>query len=66
MRKKEEYLIDRINLTIPPELAKKLNDYCLAVANKRGRMPHAIKTKIARMALQEWLERHDKDFDIEF
>jgi hypothetical protein len=29
-------------------------------------MPHAIKTKIMRMALDEWLEKQGKDYDIQF
>lgn len=68
MRKKNEKqdLAERLNLTLTPEETKKLNDYCLAVANKQGRMPHAIKTKIARMAIDEWLEKHGKDFTIKF
>jgi hypothetical protein len=42
---------ERFTLTLPPKQSKGLNDYCLAVANKQGKMPHAIKTKIMRMAL---------------
>jgi len=57
---------ERLNLTLDSDQAKKLNDYCLAVANKQGRMPHAIKTKIGRAALDEWLEKHGKDLTIKF
>jgi hypothetical protein len=55
---------ERFSLTLQPKQSKRLNEYCLAVANKKGKMPHAIKTKIMRMALDEWLEKHDSDYDI--
>jgi len=57
---------ERFTLTLPPKQSRKLNDYCLAVANKQGKMPHAIKTKILRMALDEWLEEHGSDHDLQF
>jgi len=57
---------ERFSLTLLPRQSRKLNGYCLAVANKRGKMPHAIKTKILRMALDEWLEKHGSDYDIKF
>jgi len=57
---------ERLNLTLTPEQTKALNNYCLAVANKQGKMPHAIKTKIGRMAIDEWLEKHGKDLSIKF
>ena len=57
---------ERFSLTLQPKQSKRLNEYCLAVANKQGKMPHAIKTKIMRMALDQWLEEHDSDYDIKF
>jgi len=57
---------ERFTLTLPHEQGKKLNKYCLAVASKRGKMPYAIKTKILRMALDEWLDKHGSDYDIDF
>jgi len=57
---------ERFSLTLTPKLERRLNDYCLAVANKKGKMPHAIKTKIMRMALDEWLKEHGSDYDINF
>jgi len=57
---------ERFTLTLQPKQSRKLNDYCLGVANKQGKMPHAIKTKIIRMALDEWLEKHGSDYDIKF
>jgi hypothetical protein len=57
---------ERLNLTLTPETSKKLNAYCLAVANKLGKIPHGIKTKIGEMAISEWLAKHSKDQDIRF
>lgn len=57
---------ERFSVTLPPKQSRKLNNYCLGVANKQGKMPHAIKTKIMRRALDEWLEQHGSDFDIKF
>jgi len=57
---------ERFTLTLSPKLSKKLNNYCLGVATKLGFMPHAIKTKILRMALDEWLGQHGSDYDIRF
>jgi len=55
---------ERINLTLTTEQSKKLNGYILAVANKRGKMPTKMKTKIGRMAMDEWLEKHGEDLDL--
>lgn len=65
-KKPEEMEGERLNLSLTPEQTKRLNDYCLAVANRRGKMPHAIKTKVGRMAMDEWLKKHDKDYAINF
>jgi hypothetical protein len=64
--KLKEPQAERLNLALTPGQTKKLNDYCLAVANRQGKMPYAIKTKIGRMAIDEWLEKHGKDYDVEF
>jgi len=61
-----EVEVERLNVQLTPEQSKMLNDYCLAVANKLGRMPYAIKTKIGRMAIDEWLQKHAKDLNIKF
>lgn len=65
-KKPEEMKGERLNLSLTREQTKRLNDYCLAVANRRSKMPHAIKTKIGRMAIDEWLKKHDKDYAINF
>lgn len=56
--------VERINVRLPPDLTKLLRTYCLARANKQGRVTHDIKAKIGRAALKEWLEKHGKDYDI--
>jgi len=65
-KKNNEGPIERLHLTLTPEQTKALNDYCLALANKQGKIPPALKTKIGRMAITEWLEKHGKDFTIKF
>lgn len=65
-RKLEEMEGERLNLSLTREQTKRLNDYCLAVANRRGKLPYAIKTKIGRVAIDEWLKKHDKDYAINF
>jgi len=56
----------RLNVTLPPELDQRLNSYILKYGQKHGRIPHGIRTKIARLALEEWLERNGNNFDIKF
>ena len=63
-KKKDDEQGERINLMLTPEQSKKLNAYILAVANKRGRLPSTIRTRIGRMAIQEWLEKHSEDLDL--
>ena len=53
----------RMNLTLEPNLAKRLNKYMLEVAKRRGEIPHALKTKIVYAALKEWLDAHEHDYD---
>ena len=56
----------RLNLTLTPELEEMMNKYVLEVHKKLGRLPHAVQTKLGRMALEEWFERHGNDFDIDW
>jgi hypothetical protein len=53
----------RLNLILPQALDQKLNRYALEVAKKQGKIPDAIRAKIARAALEEWLEKHENDPD---
>jgi hypothetical protein len=53
----------RISLTLTPELNQRLNKYVLEVANKRGKIPYAARTNISRAALEEWLDKHEKDYN---
>jgi hypothetical protein len=55
---------ERINMTLTPEQSKKFNAYILAVANKKGKMPSNMKTRIGRMAIDEWLDKHGEDLDV--
>ena len=56
----------RLNLTLTRELDDKLNNYVLEVHKKLGRLPYGVRTKLGRMALEEWFERHGNDFDIDW
>jgi hypothetical protein len=53
-----------MSFELTPELSKRLNAYILAVANRKGKLPYAIRTKIGRMALKEWLDKHEKNLDL--
>lgn len=53
----------RINLILTPEISKRLNNYCLKVANKMGKLPQGLLTAIGRSAVSEWLDAHEKDAD---
>jgi len=63
---KQAKLSERVNVTLPPEIAQALNEYCLLVANKQGRIPPSLKQKVGRMAFSEWLQKHRTDVDIDF
>ena len=54
----------RVNLHLPPKVAKKFDDYCMKVANKVGHIPFGLNTAIARKAIDEWLTVHGDDPDI--
>ena len=57
---------ERVNVTLTPKDAERLNKYCLEIANRNGKIPYAIKQKIGRIAFKEWLDKHEKDLTIEF
>jgi len=66
MAKKREMKPDRLNITLTPEQTQKLNTYIINVGKKQGRIPGAIKTKILRAALDEWFQKHENDFNIDW
>jgi len=43
-KKKQAEESERLNLTLAPEIAQNLNDYCVKWANHRSKMPSAMKT----------------------
>ncbi|MGA2767992.1 MAG: hypothetical protein ABSF24_06715 [Candidatus Bathyarchaeia archaeon] len=55
----------RLNLYLDPDLAKKLNDYCLAYMEKHKKIIESIRQMVGRMALAEWLQNHGDDFTVE-
>ena len=52
-----------LTVRLTPELMEKMNSYLLAVANKMGRIPQGLKTKIVHEALEEWFQNHGSDFE---
>lgn len=57
---------ERLNLTLTPTQTKKLNNYIINVAQKQGKIPHAIKTKLLRWAFDEWFENYGENYDIDW
>jgi len=66
MARKKEVKPERLNLTLTSEQTQKLNTYIINVGKKQGRIPSAIKTKILRAALDEWFQKHENDFSIDW
>lgn len=66
MARKKEVKPERLNLTLTFEQTQKLNTYIINVGKKQGRIPSAIKTKILRAALDEWFQKHENDFSIDW
>lgn len=54
-----------LNLGLTKELDDRLNAYCVERVRRNGKIQYGLKTKIARKALREWLDKHEKDFDLE-
>ena len=55
---KEQPKPERLNLAIPPRLAAKLNHFALKVANKKGKMPRAIKPQTTLYTLEKFLDEN--------
>lgn len=64
-RKTREKAVAWLNLGLTEELDKRLNAYCVKKVQKNGKIPHGLRTKIARHALKEWLDRHENDLTLE-
>ena len=62
--KKKETLLFHITLT--QSEAKRFNDYVLAYMQKHGKPMHGLQSKIGRLALLDWLNKNEKNLDIEF
>ena len=57
---------ERVNVTLEPKDAERLNKYCIEIAKRNGRITYDIKAKIGRMAFKEWLDKHENDLSINF
>jgi hypothetical protein len=56
--------VDFVNTGLPEDLNRRLNKYVIAKAQNAGRVQHGLKTAIMRMALHEWLEKHETDLTL--
>jgi len=64
-KQKRERPVSFLNLGLTKELTQRLTDYCLKRMQHSGKFKHGIRTKIARQALKEWLDKHENDFMLE-
>jgi hypothetical protein len=63
-RKERERKPDnRIVMYQTPEQEKRLDAYCLAVMNKKGKVISGLKPLIFKKAIDEWLDKHEKDLN---
>jgi hypothetical protein len=53
-----------VNVGLPEDLNKRLNKYVLGKAQEAGRVSYGLKTAIMRMALLEWLNKHENDLSL--
>lgn len=56
----------RLNLTLPPDVSKRLQDYMLKVANEKGKIPFGLIQSIGRRAFKEFLDNHENDPTLNF
>jgi len=66
MGKKNKTELIRITVTLSPEQTEKLNAYTVKVVQKQGKVPTDLRTKLLRLAFDEWMEQHGKDYDIDW
>lgn len=64
-KQKREKTVSFLNLGLTEELDKRLTAYCLKSMQQNGKVKHGLRTKIARQALKEWLDKHENDFELE-
>jgi hypothetical protein len=55
----------RLNIWLTPELSQRVEAYCIRRAQREGRIQFGLKHKLARAALEEWLDKHEDDVDME-
>ena len=53
----------RYNITLPGKTDKRLDEVCLKLFHKEGRVIPALKPKLMRAAIEEWLDAHEDDAD---
>ena len=56
--------IKHFSIRLTPELQKRIHEYIMKVAHRKGEIPFGIKSRIGEMALEEWLDNHEEDVDL--
>lgn len=64
--KNASHNVSFLNLGLTEELDRRLNAYVLKIAAKKGKIPHGLRTAIARAALKNWLDKNENDLTLEF
>ena len=66
MAKSKNVKPERIGVTLTPKQTERFNNYIINVGKKQGRIPGGIKTKLIRVALEEWFDEHENNLDIDW
>ncbi|GAH29744.1 unnamed protein product [marine sediment metagenome] len=48
------------------ETAERLDNYILKITSRNGFVRHGLRSEILRRALNDWLDKNEKDLSIEF
>lgn len=55
-----------LNIDLPEKLDGRFNAHILLVAQNQGKVPFGIRTTIVLKALEEYLDKHEKDATIDY
>jgi len=64
MAKRNNSVKERPCVTLSKQEAERFNAYIIELSKKKGRVPAGVRAKIMRMALTEWLDKHERDFEV--
>ena len=54
-------ITSRMNITLPEEIDKRLNEVCVKLVRKEEKVIPALKLKLVRAAIEEWLNNHEDE-----